>query len=170
MCSCTVLLNPLLDCTAQEHQQRITAWCCADGYPANCWASGCCNPPLLFRLTGELCRHYIPQGCCVPTLFPCMPRSCCALSSGQINRPITTVCLTCREDAHVLFARLLSGYGRDASLNAKERRAPGTVSITQLPGSPNASRSSAIGSEAVDGRRFYSQLSWHVQELPRCCG
>lgn len=51
----------------------------------------------------------------------------------------------------MLFARLMSGYGRDASLNAKERKAPGTVSISQLPGSPSASRSSAFGSEAVDG-------------------
>jgi hypothetical protein len=51
----------------------------------------------------------------------------------------------------VLFARLMSGYGRDASLNAKERKAPGTVSITQLPGSPTASRCSMFGSEAVEG-------------------
>jgi hypothetical protein len=41
-----------------------------------------------------------------------------------------------REDAQVLFARLLSGYGRDASLNAKERKAPGSVAVVQLPGSP----------------------------------
>lgn len=59
----------------------------------------------------------------------------------------------CREEAQVLFARLMSGYGRDASLNAKERKAPGTVSITQLPGSPTASRSSVFGSEAVDGEQ-----------------
>lgn len=51
----------------------------------------------------------------------------------------------------MLLARLMSGYGRDASLNARERKAPGTVSITQLPGSPTASRSSVFGSEAVDG-------------------
>lgn len=52
----------------------------------------------------------------------------------------------------MLLARLMSGYGRDASLNAKERKAPGTASITQLPGSPSASRSSYFGSsEAVDG-------------------
>ena len=51
----------------------------------------------------------------------------------------------------MLLARLMSGYGRDASLNAKERKAPGTASITQLPGSPSASRSSNFGSEAVDG-------------------
>ena len=58
-----------------------------------------------------------------------------------------------REEAHVLFARLLSGYGRDASLNMQERKAPGTVSITQLPGSPSASHRavSAFGSEAMDG-------------------
>lgn len=57
-----------------------------------------------------------------------------------------------REEAQVLFARLLSGYGRDASLNATERRAPGTVSITQLPGSPSACRgNSHFGSEAMDG-------------------
>lgn len=53
----------------------------------------------------------------------------------------------------MLLARLMSGYGRDASLNAKERRAPGTASITQLPGSPSASRSSNFGSEAIDGER-----------------
>lgn len=51
----------------------------------------------------------------------------------------------------MLLARLMSGYGRDASLNAKERKAPGTASITQLPGSPSASRGSNIGSEALDG-------------------
>eukprot|EP00878_Enallax_costatus_P017359 GHUV01018232.1.p1 GENE.GHUV01018232.1~~GHUV01018232.1.p1 ORF type:complete len:298 (+),score=77.12 GHUV01018232.1:530-1423(+) len=63
-------------------------------------------------------------------------------------------CTSCnrREEAHVLFARLLSGYGRDASLNIQERKAPGTVSITQLPGSPSASHpaASAFGSEAMD--------------------
>lgn len=49
----------------------------------------------------------------------------------------------------MLFARLLSGYGRDASLNATERKAPGTVSHAQLPGSPTAcSRSSRNGFEA----------------------
>ncbi|KAF6257014.1 hypothetical protein COO60DRAFT_49052 [Scenedesmus sp. NREL 46B-D3] len=63
---------------------------------------------------------------------------------------IPTTQLPIGEEAQVLFARLMSGYGRDASLNAKERKAPGTVSITQLPGSPTASRSSAFGSEAVD--------------------
>lgn len=56
----------------------------------------------------------------------------------------------CSEEAQVLLARLMSGYGRDASLNARERKAPGTASITQLPGSPT-SRSSNFGSEAVDG-------------------
>jgi hypothetical protein len=59
----------------------------------------------------------------------------------------------------VLFARLMSGYGRDASLNAKERKAPGTVSITQLPGSPTASRSSVFGSEAVDGEQQQGMMS-----------
>uniref|UniRef100_A0A383WL34 LysM domain-containing protein n=1 Tax=Tetradesmus obliquus TaxID=3088 RepID=A0A383WL34_TETOB len=63
---------------------------------------------------------------------------------------IPTAQLPIGEEAQVLFARLMSGYGRDASLNAKERKAPGTVSITQLPGSPTASRSSVFGSEAVD--------------------
>eukprot|EP00882_Tetradesmus_deserticola_P010968 GHRQ01011602.1.p1 GENE.GHRQ01011602.1~~GHRQ01011602.1.p1 ORF type:complete len:271 (+),score=48.08 GHRQ01011602.1:340-1152(+) len=63
---------------------------------------------------------------------------------------IPTTQLPIGEEAQVLFARLMSGYGRDASLNARERKAPGTVSITQLPGSPTASRSSMFGSEAVD--------------------
>jgi hypothetical protein len=53
----------------------------------------------------------------------------------------------------VLLARLMSGYGRDASLNARERKAPGSASITALPGSPTASRSSNFGSEAVDGKQ-----------------
>lgn len=59
----------------------------------------------------------------------------------------------CSEESQVLLARLMSGYGRDASLNAKERKAPGTASITQLPGSPSASRSTSYfgSSEAVDG-------------------
>ncbi|KAF8059177.1 hypothetical protein HT031_005349 [Scenedesmus sp. PABB004] len=69
-------------------------------------------------------------------------RECIKIPTGQM--PIG-------EEAQVLFARLMSGYGRDASLNAKERKAPGTASITQLPGSPtSASRSSCFGSEAVD--------------------
>lgn len=46
----------------------------------------------------------------------------------------------------MLFARLLSGYGRDASLNAKERKAPGSVAVVQLPGSPMAVHS-RCGSE-----------------------
>lgn len=54
------------------------------------------------------------------------------------------------EEAQVLFARLLSGYGRDAALNVQERKAPGTVSITQLPGSPSCRGASAFGSEAMD--------------------
>ncbi|KIZ00684.1 hypothetical protein MNEG_7283 [Monoraphidium neglectum] len=53
-----------------------------------------------------------------------------------------------REDAQILFARLLSGYGRDASLNAKERKAPGSVAAVQLPGSPVVG--SRCGSEAED--------------------
>jgi hypothetical protein len=61
--------------------------------------------------------------------------------------------LSCSEESQVLLARLMSGYGRDASLNAKERKAPGTASITQLPGSPSASRGSNIGSEALDGEQ-----------------
>lgn len=51
----------------------------------------------------------------------------------------------------MLLARLMSGYGRDASLNARERKAPGTVSITQLPGSPTSRSSNYCSSEAVDG-------------------
>jgi hypothetical protein len=53
----------------------------------------------------------------------------------------------------VLLARLMSGYGRDASLNAKERLAPGTMSINQLPGSPSKSRASGYGSECLDGEQ-----------------
>eukprot|EP00882_Tetradesmus_deserticola_P009149 GHRQ01009651.1.p1 GENE.GHRQ01009651.1~~GHRQ01009651.1.p1 ORF type:complete len:201 (+),score=30.62 GHRQ01009651.1:1160-1762(+) len=68
-----------------------------------------------------------------------------------------------REEAQVLFARLMSGYGRDASLNARERKAPGTVSITQLPGSPTASRSSMFGSEAVDGEQ---RRALHASSIP----
>jgi hypothetical protein len=34
------------------------------------------------------------------------------------------------------MSRLLSGYGRDASLNAAERKTPGTLSVVQMPGSP----------------------------------
>lgn len=64
---------------------------------------------------------------------------------------IPTGSIPLSEESQVLLARLMSGYGRDASLNAKERKAPGTASITQLPGSPSASRSSYFGSsEAVD--------------------
>jgi len=85
--------------------------------------------------------------------------------------------LACSEEAQVLLARLMSGYGRDASLNAKERKAPGTASITQLPGSPSASRSSNFGSEAVDGEHqqlllqvFSRLLHWcttfHRQQPP----
>jgi hypothetical protein len=69
----------------------------------------------------------------------------------SLLRPTCCCCLLCSEESQVLLARLMSGYGRDASLNAKERKAPGTASITQLPGSPSASRSSNLGSEAVDG-------------------
>jgi hypothetical protein len=47
----------------------------------------------------------------------------------------------------------MSGYGRDASLNAKERLAPGTMSINQLPGSPSKSRVSGYGSDALDGKQ-----------------
>lgn len=74
--------------------------------------------------------------------------------------PICAVLPERREEAHVLFARLLSGYGRDASLNMQERKAPGTASITQLPGSPSASHraASAFGSEAMDGKRDILQL------------
>lgn len=43
----------------------------------------------------------------------------------------------------------MSGYGRDASLNATERKAPGTVAAAQLPGSPSASKAS-IGAEGAD--------------------
>lgn len=64
---------------------------------------------------------------------------------------VASLLLSCSEESQVLLARLMSGYGRDASLNAKERKAPGTASITQLPGSPSASRGSNIGSEALDG-------------------
>lgn len=70
----------------------------------------------------------------------------------------------------MLLARLMSGYGRDASLNAKERKAPGTASITQLPGSPSASRSSNLGSEAVDGKccsYHNGQLVPHAAALVR---
>lgn len=66
----------------------------------------------------------------------------------------------------MLLARLMSGYGRDASLNARERKAPGTVSITQLPGSPSASRSSPFGSEAVDGE---SWGVWNKKQLGHSC-
>lgn len=51
---------------------------------------------------------------------------------------IPTRQLPLSEDSQVLIARLLTGYGRDASLNAKERRAPGSVAAVQLPGSPVA--------------------------------
>ncbi|KAI8471893.1 MAG: hypothetical protein J3K34DRAFT_520248 [Monoraphidium minutum] len=61
---------------------------------------------------------------------------------------IPTKQLPMSEDAQVLFAKLLCGYGRDASLNAKERRAPGTSAAVQLPGSPIAG--SRCGSEAED--------------------
>jgi hypothetical protein len=69
----------------------------------------------------------------------------------------------------VLFARLMSGYGRDASLNAKERKAPGTVSITQLPGSPTASRSSVFGSEAVDGEQEQDRPSAAATTVELSC-
>jgi hypothetical protein len=69
----------------------------------------------------------------------------------------------------VLLARLMSGYGRDASLNARERKAPGTVSITQLPGSPtSACRSSFFGSDAVDGEGG-RMLGW-LAHLRSGCG
>jgi hypothetical protein len=60
----------------------------------------------------------------------------------------------------VLFARLLSGYGRDASLNAKERKAPGSVAVVQLPGSPVAggppSRCSEGAAATAAGRYGWS--------------
>jgi hypothetical protein len=80
---------------------------------------------------------------------------------------MTVLLGSCREEAQVLFARLMSGYGRDASLNAKERKAPGTVSITQLPGSPTASRSSMFGSEAVEGEEQRDISS--IARLPAHC-
>lgn len=53
----------------------------------------------------------------------------------------------------MLFARLLSGYGRDASLNSSERKAPGTVAAAQLPGSPIAgSRCCSEGARALRAR------------------
>lgn len=74
------------------------------------------------------------------------------MSTLQYSQLWVVCCLSwCREEAQVLFARLMSGYGRDASLNAKERKAPGTLSITQLPGSPTASRCSHFGAEAAEG-------------------
>lgn len=63
----------------------------------------------------------------------------------------------------MLFARLLSGYGRDAALNVQERKAPGTVSITQLPGSPSCRGASAFGSEAMDGELNNTACVFHQQ-------
>jgi hypothetical protein len=85
-----------------------------------------------------------------PTLYYAMRQSGMHFDIRQAN----LVCvLRCSEESQVLLARLMSGYGRDASLNARERKAPGSTSITQLPGSPTASRSSNFGSEAVDGKQ-----------------
>lgn len=69
---------------------------------------------------------------------------------------IPTRHLPLSEDAQVLFARLLSGYGRDASLNTRERKAPGTMAVVQLPGSPIAG---ACCSEEDDTGTPYSRRS-----------
>lgn len=71
---------------------------------------------------------------------------------ADCHAPAPTVSFhTPSEEAQILLARLMSGYGRDASLNAKERLAPGTMSINQLPGSPSKSRHSCCGSDPFDG-------------------
>ncbi|GBF93563.1 hypothetical protein Rsub_06283 [Raphidocelis subcapitata] len=72
---------------------------------------------------------------------------------------IPTRQLPLSEDAQVLLARLMSGYGRDASLNAKERRAPGSVAAVQLPGSPRPGQGAPSWSEEDDTGTPYSRRS-----------
>jgi hypothetical protein len=109
---------------------RCVVLCGAGAHAAVCVCASrvlLCAPP-----------YQLSTPCCLPTA-PASP----AATPHQQTRS---------EEAQVLLARLMSGYGRDASLNASERRAPGTVSMcTQLPGSPTSRSSYPEGSEAVDG-------------------
>lgn len=114
---------------------------------------------LLARTLHDLCAS------CIAGVVPSLRQSVlCAqgkadqeqyrlLQGPYILCAVAAAVVCCSEESQVLLARLMSGYGRDVSLNAKERKAPGTASITQLPGSPSASRSSNFGSEAVDGKQ-----------------
>lgn len=111
-----------------------------------------------------------------------LPAGCSRLHpAAQHSTPhLTTVChnVHCREDAQVLLARLMSGYGRDASLNAYERKTPGTVAVAQLPpGSPSAAqRSPRIFGAAYDGERQKAAACWwsggglQARTQPGCVG